>query len=234
MIEAITFDFWNTLFKPPPHEQVSARRTRDFRNVLEEEGFTISLDDITSAFKKNWEEVFYYQRAYGRDIGPRGQLTNILKKLGIVPEVEGLEKLYKTYTGTISKIPPELNNGVAETLPVLSEKYKLAVICNTGIAPGTLLREVMRDKGIFNFFEILVFSDEVEFAKPSTKIFKYTLEHLGIKNSAAAHIGDDAITDVIGAKMAGMKAIWLAPGANWAVPEADYHVQNVRELISIF
>lgn len=159
-----------------------------------------------------------------------------MEKLGIGPANSDIEEAaYRSYTRTLLDLPPVINEGVLETLPVLADKYKLAVICNTGATPGAILRELIKKDGLYDYFGVLVFSDEVGFAKPSTRIFNYALEHLGIANPAdAAHIGDDAITDVIGAKKTGMKAVWLAPGELWAVPEADYHVQNVNELINLF
>ncbi len=71
-------------------------------------------------------------------------------------------------------------------------------------------------------------------SKPNAAIFKYTLENIKITSQQAAHIGDDENTDVAGAKAAGMTAVWLAPDKTYMVPEADYHVQSVRELLNIF
>ena len=123
---------------------------------------------------------------------------------------------------------------MAETLPRLSEKYKLAVICNTGISPGKILREIMQADDIFRWFECLTFSDEVKWAKPNVKIFNYTLENLHVKNHEAAHIGDDIKTDVSGAKLAGMKAIWLASQPLECLTDCDYQVNSIAELVTLF
>lgn len=234
MIKAITFDFWNTLYKGPADKRVFVQRAGDFSKVLEEKGLQFSMEKITQAFRNGWQKAFYYQKAYGEDMGPRGHVRHIMEELGVPREEELEEKAYKAYTMTLLRIPPEINDDVLETLPLLTDKYKLAVICNTGATPGEILREIMKKDGIFSFFNFLVFSDEVGFAKPNTRIFRYTLEHLDIENSQAAHIGDDPITDVIGAKRSGMKAVWLAPGQSWTVPEADYHLATVKGLTNLF
>ncbi|MDD3267935.1 MAG: HAD family hydrolase [Syntrophomonadaceae bacterium] len=235
MIKAITFDFWNTLYKIPSDKCLSSIRIQNLDTILQEAGLKFSPEEIRAAFKHSWQKAWYQQRAYGEEITPRGHVTDILEKLGVGPRTADIEdSAYLAYTRALLELPPVVNEGVLETLPLLAGKYKLAVICNTGATPGVILRELVKKDGLYDYFGFMVFSDEVGFAKPSIKIFNYTLKHLGIVSSDAAHIGDDAITDVIGAKKAGMTAVWLAPGEKWAVPEADFHVQNVNELIRLF
>ena len=92
----------------------------------------------------------------------------------------------------------------------------------------------MKADDIFRFFDFLTFSDEVKWAKPNVKIFNYTLENLHVKNSEAAHVGDDIKTDVTGAKMAGMKAIWLASQPLECLIDCDYQVNSIAELVHLF
>lgn len=102
------------------------------------------------------------------------------------------------------------------------------------IAPGLLLREIMKADDIFRFFDFLTFSDEVKWAKPNVKIFNYTLENLQVQNREAAHIGDDSSSDVTGAKMAVMTSVWLAPLPMERSTDCDYQVSSVSELVKIF
>ncbi len=236
MIKAITFDFWNTLYIIPSDKCLSSLRIQNLDGILRKAGWEFSPEEMRTAFKYGWQKAWFQQRAFGEETTPRGHVKDILEKLGLDPVPSDVEEAaYQAYTRTLLELPPVVNEGVLDTLATLAGKYKLAIICNTGATPGAILRQLLKKDGLYTYFGVLVFSDEVGFAKPSTRIFNYTLEHLGIANPAdAAHIGDDAITDVIGAKKAGMKAIWLAPGEDWAVPEADYHVQKVNELIKLF
>ncbi|MEN6325159.1 MAG: HAD family hydrolase [Syntrophomonas sp.] len=236
MVKAITFDFWNTLYIIPSDKCLSSLRIQRLDKILRVAGWEFSPEKLRAALKYGWQKAWFQQRAFGEETTPRGHVKDILEKLGVDPAKGDVgETAYQAYTTTLLDLPPVVNEGVLETLPLLAGEYKLAIICNTGATPGAILRELLKKDGLIDYFGVMVFSDEVGFAKPSTRIFNYALEHLGIANSAdAAHIGDDAITDVIGAKKAGMKAVWLAPGENWAVPEADYHVRKVNELIKLF
>jgi putative hydrolase of the HAD superfamily len=228
LLTTLTFDCWNTLYKSP--EAVQIERALGFQHILKKENLSFSLNEIREGFKYAWENAHYQQRAYGREITPRGHLAMILEKLDIIVTEELREQLLKSYTQVLYTVPPEVNGRVVETLKAVSQDYKLALICNTGATPGEVLRRIMEKDGINRFFDVLVFSDEVGMAKPSRDIFLYTLQRMGAEPENAVHVGDDPLTDIIGAKKAGMKAVWLAPNQSWAVPEADYMIHSLEEL----
>ena len=96
------------------------------------------------------------------------------------------------------------------------------------------MRQLMERDGIIGWFDQLTFSNEVGCSKPNRGIFQHTLDRIGVSSYEAAHIGDDKLTDIVGAKIAGMTAIWLAPGEDWKIPEADYHLHTIRELLGLW
>ncbi len=234
MIRAITFDFWNTLYKGPVDRRIFELRMNAVTELLQQAGYDLSSEVVGMAFKAAWQKADRIQREHCFDPSPRGQIEFALQDMQLQVDDYIKNQLYQAYTSKLLEIPPDMNDGVAETLPLLAEKYRLAVICNTGVTPGVTLRQLMKKDKIFDYFQFLVFSDEVAWAKPNKAIFKYTLENIQITSQQAAHIGDNEHTDVAGAKAAGMTAIWLAPGKTYLVPEADYHIQSVRELLNIF
>lgn len=233
-MKAITFDFWDTLYKAPGGQEPLRRRISAFQQILQQLGHTVDSDLIHNAIQDCWRYAYAYQREYGLDITPRGHIDYILQDLQLDLNHEEWQQAYKVYTSVLMAHPPQLNEGVEETLPRLAEKFKLAVICNTGISPGKVLRAIMKADDIFRFFDFLTFSDEVKWAKPNVNIFNYTLDKLQVKNIEAAHIGDDSITDVTGAKMAGMTTIWLAPPLEASSIEYDYKVSSISELLTLF
>ncbi|MBO8158125.1 HAD family hydrolase [Thermosyntropha sp.] len=234
MFKAITFDFWNTLYKPPENEEAGRKRINLFWDYLLKIGFEVERKQVKRAFMKAWDMANKKQREEGIDITPRGHLAIILDEIGVelMPDME--DKAYNIYTETLLDFPPVINDDVQEILPRLKSKYKLAVICNTGITPGKNLRELMKKDGIIDYFDYLVFSDEVGFAKPNIEIFNFTLNKLKAENSCVAHIGDDVLTDMWGAKNAGMTTIWLAPEADEKLSHIDYHIRRLNELKAIF
>lgn len=234
MLKAITFDFWNTLFLMPRGQHISSKRVEAFNKEMRDMGYNLDDELLRRTFFDCWSFAHQYQVENGLDITPIGHVNYILEKFNLKLEQPEWDRAYMVYTSALTEYPPELNQGVEETLPVLAEKYKLAVICNTGATPGSVLRDFMKANRIYSFFEVLVFSDEVSWAKPNKKIFDYTLMQLGVNSSEAAHIGDDGSTDVAGAKKAGMTAIWLAPKENGPIPDYDLHVRSINELTTLF
>ena len=123
-----------------------------------------------------------------------------------------------------------------EVLKTLSEKYTLGVIANQ--SAGAERR--MTERGIREFFDVIVLSAEEGVAKPDHEIFRRALTRAGCAAENAAMIGDRDDNDIIPAKELGMKTVRLrrerfggAPSMQGA-PAADYTVGSLRELLDIF
>ena len=103
--------------------------------------------------------------------------------------------------------------GALYALPLLAERYRLAVVCDTGYSPGRVLREVLERNGMLAYFEYLYFSNEHGMSKPDVRVFRHTLAALDVRAPEAAHVGDIQRTDIAGAQAAGMAAVHFI-GAN--------------------
>ena len=69
--------------------------------------------------------------------------------------------------------------GAVEALSALRELgVTLAIISNTGRTPGTVLRVLMGNMGILEYFDATTFSNEILVRKPSEGAFTVTLEKL--------------------------------------------------------
>jgi putative hydrolase of the HAD superfamily len=87
-----------------------------------------------------------------------------------------------------------------------SKDVPLAVISNWDERLRPLLQELRLDR----YFETIVVSCEVGFAKPSPVIFEHAAKRLGIAPEQILHVGDSAKEDVAGAKAAGAQALLIA------------------------
>ena len=96
-----------------------------------------------------------------------------------------------------------------DVLPALdalaSKDIPLAVVSNWDARLRPLLQQFHLDR----YFEIIVVSCEVGFAKPSPVIFEHAAKKLGIAPEHIVHVGDSAEEDVAGAKAAGVGALLL-------------------------
>ncbi len=96
-----------------------------------------------------------------------------------------------------------------ETLPVLQtlqqEGIRLGVISNFDSRLLPVLRQLQLDP----YFSSITLSTQVGYAKPDAKIFHTALKAQGILSGQAWHIGDSYSQDYLGAKAAGLNALWL-------------------------
>jgi len=97
--------------------------------------------------------------------------------------------------------------GAKEVLFELRSKgYKLGVVSNW----DAILPEVLKATGLAQHFDFVAASALVGFAKPDPRIFELVLEELGVAPSEAIHVGD-SMSDINGARAAGVEPIWFDP-----------------------
>lgn len=217
MLRAVTFDLWQTLIQDTPEGLRRARqdRVRGIREVLGRHGIAVELAAVDRAYDAvgvRLEEIW----ATRRDVGSRGQVRLLLESLGVdgaVPAAgELMDALDDAYCLPILSALPVPNAGARDVLRALHARgLRLGLVCNTGRAPGKMLRRVLDRLGLLPYLSVLSFSDEVGLRKPHPEIFHRTLADLRVVPAEAAHIGDDPATDVAGALAAGMRAIHLHP-----------------------
>jgi phosphoglycolate phosphatase-like HAD superfamily hydrolase len=102
--------------------------------------------------------------------------------------------------------------GIGDALTVLAPRYRLALATNAGDSGGEQVRAALRRVHLDAFFSAVITSREIGARKPALAFFDATLNAIGCAPGEAAMIGDDYAADVVGAKAAGLRAIWFNPG----------------------
>ena len=213
--KAVTFDLWQTLIfeSEGASSMRSANRCQNVTETLNKFGFGVSLKKVTLAIEetinallKLWDE--------NKDVTHRDQLQSVVK-YALSDEVklkkEWVPELSSAYISSLFEIPPYLNLDAKKTLQWLQKQnMHIGLICNTGITPGFALRRFLSQIGIAEFFDSMIFSDEIGIRKPDPRIFRLAAKKLKTKSHEAIHIGDNLKTDVWGAKNAGFRAIHFA------------------------
>jgi putative hydrolase of the HAD superfamily len=210
-IKAVSFDFWSTLFALTEEKRSWLVVKERMLMILAEYNIKVNGEDLLVCFRKAMDITLDKQENHGLEFPPEEQLAYILDCVKVKPDRQMFERLYQPYTRTLLDVPPKLMEGAKELIYDLSETYPLALICNTGRTPGTVIREIMGQEGILNRFKVVHFSNELGIAKPNPDIYRQTLAKLDFPAEQVVHIGDNPLTDVWGAKSMGMKAVWF----NW-------------------
>jgi putative hydrolase of the HAD superfamily len=117
-------------------------------------------------------------------------------------------------------------------LETLAEKYPLALVSNFyGNLPT-----VLKDLQISHCFKHLVESAVAGVRKPDPAIFTMGVELLGFDAANVIVTGDSYSKDIVPAKAAGCKTIWLK-GQEWEATtvcdDADYIIYNLKEILNI-
>jgi len=102
-----------------------------------------------------------------------------------------------------------------------------------GIVSNNLLEE-QRDKlefcGLAPFVDALVVSEEAGISKPDPGIFQIALDRVGAEAAEAVMVGDSWSADIVGARRAGIRAIWFNP---LAAPRPAQDFDEVKEIRSL-
>jgi len=233
MIKAITFDCWDTLLDDDASR--NKKRTEYFCRFLKDHGFPVTEDEMNELFS---EEAKLFQNHIienNKTQNSRARTETILKLAGVQIPASEVNEISEYSDQVALEFLPPVVPGIKDMLDVLSEVYKLGVICNTGWHSAKTVRLLLKDYDFPKYFSHLTFSDEAGVAKPHKQIFEYTLEKLGFGTEEAVHIGDSEYSDIVGAKQANMQAI-LFTGVNDKYKDnnsADVTISTYDNLVEI-
>lgn len=210
-IQAISLDFWNTLFaeRPGAFRLYAARRRRLLVEAASECGH-FTDEQIAGACRAEAETHHQIWCDQHRTLPARERIATILNALGADLSSQRIDELATAYEEGILEQPPVMVDGARAALAKLSARYRLGIISDVGFSPGRVLKRVLSEAGILEAFDSLVFSDEAGRSKPHADVFRQTAIRLGTDPANMAHIGDLEHTDVVGAKAAGYRAIRFA------------------------
>ena len=234
-IQAITFDFWGTLYRYTRSPR--SRRLHCIHAALA----TVGRDEVTEeplaeAIQRAWDTWDRVWRTEHRTFGTGEWLSLVLNHVGVaLPDTMFSQTIQALETAILADTTVPVD-GVPEVLTRLSKQYRLGLISDTGLSPGRVLRALLRRDGLLTRFAHLTFSDEFGRSKPHPDVFLAALDRLGALPRQAVHVGDLLHTDVVGARGVGMytvRYIGVRDDRDVAYPDADAVIQNYAELPSV-
>lgn len=206
-IKAVTFDFWQTLYTHTEEIDYSERIHELQRKVEKISGLDFAMDQFKMAVdhaRDRWDTTWTEEH---RTIAADEWLDIMLTKLEVELVTEHLLELQTYMENGVYRSVPALISGTREVLSRLADQYRLAIISDTGLTPGRILRQFLEADHLTGYFHQLTFSDEIGRSKPHRNNFLFTLEQLEVEPNEAVHVGDMLRTDIAGAKNVGMRAI---------------------------
>lgn len=230
--QVVTFDCWNTLLYEDDWKTAHGLRVEALLAAAVEAGRETSREQAGAAFDTAWERHMQLWRA-GVATGAHEVALWALDELGLHEPHPSLEHLVSAYEEASHSGSVTALDGAVETLDALTATgVGCALICDTGLTPGRVLRHHLGRIGLLAGLRVLVFSDEVGVPKPDTRVFRAALEPFGVDPAGALHVGDLRRTDVAGARDFGMTSVRIRARFDdtSALPEADHVVASHAEL----
>ncbi len=210
LIDAVTFDFWNTLVR----ETGDVRKVRmdAAAGVLAAAGVDVDRAELEAAFGRAWDVYVDEHWKSNRPFGAAEAVDLVLADLGYDEELA--EPLVKIFIEPPASRRPPLADNIAACLGELRDRgVAIGIICDVGLTPSPVLRRYLRDHDVLDHFDHWSFSDEVGVFKPDPRIFTHALDGLSAAVGRAldpgrvAHVGDLRRTDIAGARAFGFTAV---------------------------
>jgi len=126
---------------------------------------------------------------------------------------------------------PHLFPHTIEILDYLKPKYKLHVITN-GFDESQAKK--MKSSGLNDYFESVVTSETTGHKKPDPRIFYHAMEVAGASVESSIMIGDNPVSDIQGARNAGLDQVFFNPLKKVIGIQPTYTISHLRELEELF
>ena len=217
----VTFDFGDTLVtsEPPYLERMAQALTElDCPRTLTEVQRAYFNADLSAAQELLPRAPFTpdeFRHAFSRDF---------LAGLGLLGREEevGLPLAKKLIEARPRRVTMP---GAGDLILRLHDRgYRLGIVSNN----DGCTREKCREVGIEPFFSFILDSTLEGIMKPDPRIFARALEQAGAEPAEVLHVGDLYGCDILGARAAGIPAVWL--GNDLIEPPPIPGVQRINSL----
>jgi putative hydrolase of the HAD superfamily len=230
-IRAVLFDMFDTLMLIEKNHAFYSPSLKKAHSYLVKNGVDVEFRAFRDAYIKARNALYYEADTKLEEPHFNCRISNALRSLGYV------EVQRKIVSGATNKFCEgfmeyvRIDDHARSTLEKLYGKYKLGIVSNFAIPE--CVEKLLEKNGLEKFFDVVVVSATVNKRKPSPEIFQKALEKLDVRAENTVFVGDTVDSDIIGAKAAGIKSIFIErrkqEGVNQACPNEI--IKSLNELL---
>lgn len=219
MIRALSFDLDDTLWPITPTILHAERRLQDW---LQAHVPDIAPHWPSERLRAHRDAVALRHPDLAHDYGAQRRLSLLEVFAGQSERERLVDDAFATFYAARNEVV--LYHDAADCLARVSSRFRLASLSN-----GNADLERI---GLAHHFEHRISARDVGVMKPDAAIFAHLCAALALAPTQIAHIGDDPEMDVLGAKQAGLFAIWLnRDGREWPhAQRPDLEVSDLNQL----
>jgi HAD superfamily hydrolase (TIGR01549 family) len=229
-VKALSFDIWLTLLNG--NKAFTRPRLQLIFDML---GVPITdMEAVVAAYKASDKYYNLLMEETGRDFGFShriGMMFRDLKVMRNMPydhEVDAIQRAVGQLRSQPEYRPTFIEPDLPETLKALMRKgYYLGLLSNTGMDDRAVMEPVLKALGIWDLFDVAIFTSEDGRAKPNPELFLHMAKSLYAKPGEVLHIGDNVVADWEAHK-AGLHAVVYAPKGKEGYP----FITSMKELLT--
>ena len=148
---------------------------------------------------------------------------------GLIPEFSlsnwSVDELLQTYVLTFCAFCKPRNGAELAINEFKGHGYKIALVTN-GKTP--FQERNFQALGFTHLFDCIIVSEAVGMRKPDKEIFELACNRIGADITTSVFIGDNPIADIKGAKISGMRTVYVPSSAVYE--QCEYADTTYREL----
>ncbi|WLV25592.1 HAD family hydrolase [Aciduricibacillus chroicocephali] len=185
------------------------------------EGMWGDFDDAGDAFQLMKKLMPHYRKAAWYEG---------LKACGI-HDMEFAETLSEAFPEARKK-HPYLYEETLDVLEKLQGEYELVLLTNG--SPSLQQKKLELTPELRPFFKAIIISGDIGKGKPDRKMFEKALQEVDLKPNEVWMVGDNMLTDIIGANEMGIYAVWInheCKPTDGAKPDAT--ISRLGELLDL-
>lgn len=216
------FDADDTLFDYERSEALALARTFQRHGISFEPA---SLETYRRIDQEQWRAL--EKGLVTLDVLKVRRFELLFKAIGVTQPASAFSSVYLDYLAECS----ELVDGAYETLDVLRQQYRMAILTN-GLK--TVQRSRLAHSTIREHIADIIISEEIGFAKPAREFFEAAFTRLGCSSKQSVlMIGDNWVSDIQGASRYGLDTCWFNPRRRPRPDETPINIEitSLKELL---
>ncbi len=218
------FDADGTLFDFDAAQENAIEKTFSVLNIPFDDAFHKTYYRINREIWARFEKGEIEQTEI-----PVQRFKTFFKAIEVQAEPQQASKLYLEYLSH----GHQLIDGAERLIKNLKDNFKLLLITN-GLK--SVQRPRFSNSPITKYFEEIIISEEIGFAKPHKEIFDLTFRKIGNPDKKSVlMIGDNLGSDILGGQNYGIDTCWYNPNNNSSESaiKATFEIESLESLTQI-
>jgi HAD superfamily hydrolase (TIGR01509 family) len=231
--QAVLFDAYGTVLEVGTyHRDITEHVVQQSDTLF---GITTSVEEFNAYWNEEFECAFRDVIAYCGEFRNMRDLygitaRNVFHRYGIRVSDAYVDKMNRFFKKMLDEAVTIIPN-VKKTLEILYTNG-----CRLGMVSNGDAEELSDHlNGVSDFFDVIVTSEEFKVYKPHARLFDEAIRKMDVVREATAFVGDTITSDVLGAKKAGLTAIWYNKKQRIPKPEIrpDFEIRDMAEILEI-